>query len=80
MNDESRPLERPRQLHPPTPYHRGRRPPEVHVVLGLEELPVVRVIAGSLEDEIRLRRWLANAVARRRLLDAVLDGLDEIAA
>lgn len=57
-----------------------RRVPELHLVVALEELPVVRVVADSLEDELRLRRWLRSQAARRRLFDALLDGLDEFAA
>ena len=56
------------------------RAPELHLVVALEELPKLFLISESLEDELRLRRWLRTPGARSRLLDAVLDGLDEIAA
>ena len=57
-----------------------RRAPELIFAVALEELPTFRIVADSLEDELRLRRWLRSPGARRRLLDAVLDGLAELAA
>jgi hypothetical protein len=48
--------------------------------MGLEDLPTVRLVAETLEDEIRLRRWLRSTAAKRRLFDALLDGLDDLAA
>lgn len=57
-----------------------RRAPELQLAIALEELPVIRLVADTYEDEVRLRRWLASPAARRRLLDAMLDGLDELAA
>jgi hypothetical protein len=58
----------------------AHRAPELLIAVAVEELPTFRIVADSLEDELRLRRWLRTPGARRRLLDAVLDGLDEIAA
>jgi len=58
----------------------GRRPPALQFVVELEELPAWRVIADCHEDELRLRRWLRNPAVRRRFLDALLDGLDDLAA
>lgn len=57
-----------------------QRAPELVVAVTLEELPTFRIVADSLEDELRLRRWLRSPGARRRLLDAVLDSLAELAA
>ena len=56
------------------------RAPELHLVVALEELPKLFLISESLEDEARLRRWLSNSAARRRLVDALLAGLDKVAA
>jgi hypothetical protein len=58
----------------------GRRATELLFAVTLEELPTFRIVADSFEDELRLRHWLRSPGARRRLLDAVLDGLAEIAA
>jgi hypothetical protein len=57
-----------------------QRAPKLLFAVTLEELPTFRIVADSLEDELRLRRWLRSSGARRRLLDALLDGLDEIGA
>jgi hypothetical protein len=59
--------------------NRRRRAPELHLAVALEELPVIRLVAETHEDEVRLRRWLARPAARRRLFDALLDGLNELA-
>jgi len=64
----------------PQGYRGARRPPELHLTMGLEDLPTVRLVAETLEDEIRLRRWLRSTAAKRRLFDALLDGLDDLAA
>ena len=55
-------------------------------MLGLEEDPVLFVVAANLEDELRLRAWLRRSAAlaelselARRLLDA-LDEVDEASA
>jgi hypothetical protein len=50
------------------------------ITLELEGSPTVRIAADSHEDELRLRKWLQSAGVHGRLLDAVLDGLDELAA
>jgi len=55
-----------------------RRPPALHVVVELEEIPVVRIVADSEADEIRLRRWLQRLSAQRAVADAVADALDEL--
>jgi hypothetical protein len=55
-----------------------RRAPLLLVRVELEELPLAVVLASSAEDEARLRAWLAQPAARRRLLDAVEHALDEL--
>jgi hypothetical protein len=57
-----------------------QRAPELLFAVTLEGLPTMRIVADSFEDELRLRRWLRSPGSRRRLLDAVLDGLNELAA
>jgi hypothetical protein len=38
-----------------------RDPPELHVIVRYEsDRPVVRLVADSHEDELRLRSWLAR--------------------
>lgn len=56
-----------------------RRPPVLLVHIELEELPVVRLFCDTAEDEARLRSWLGRPPARRRLLDALEDVLNELA-
>lgn len=55
-----------------------RRPPLLLVVVELEELPVVRLFCDTLEDEARLRGWLAGSAARRRLMYAVEDAINDL--
>lgn len=52
--------------------------PALHVVVELEELPVVRLVVDSGEDEQRLRAWLDLAATRRRMLDAIDDELERL--
>ncbi len=47
---------------------KGKNPPEIRVLLNLEGHPEVHIVAGSYEDEQRLRIWLERA------------GLDELPA
>jgi hypothetical protein len=57
---------------------RLRRPPALEVVFEFEELPTLRVVAGSRDDEARLLAWVAQPAVQARLRDAVLDGFDRI--
>jgi hypothetical protein len=54
----------------------GRTPPRLEIVVELEELPRLRLVADTFEDEQRLRGWLAHGATRNRLRDAVLDALE----
>ena len=54
-------------------------PPILLVRVELEELPVSILLAGSYEDEQRLRVWLSSPGTRRIVLEAVEDALDELA-
>ena len=80
MNDEAALPGRPDILSYRDCSSDRRRAPGLHLEVALEELPVIRLVAESLEDEVRLRRWLASPAARRRLFNAMLDGLNELAA
>jgi hypothetical protein len=61
------------------PRKADKRPPQLVIVVELEELPRLQVVADTFEDEQRLRRWLAHRSTRRRLADALLDALEEAA-
>lgn len=52
--------------------------PALVVTIALEELPRVQLIAGSLEDEHRLRLYLTSEATRQHIRDAILDALDEL--
>ncbi len=54
-------------------------PPILLVRVELEQLPVSIVIAASAEDETRLRGRLESRGARRSVIQAVEDALDELA-
>jgi hypothetical protein len=47
------------------------------VVIAFEEVPRFRLVAQSLEDEHRLRLWLALAKTQRRAIAALQDALEE---
>jgi hypothetical protein len=53
------------------------RPPQLVVIVELEELPQLRIVADTFEDEMRLRHWLAQHATRRRLQEALLDALEQ---
>lgn len=55
-----------------------RAAPILVVRVELEAIPVAIVHAGSLEDEQRLRAWLASPATRMRILDAIADALDDL--
>ena len=50
--------------------------PRLEVVFELEELPRLAVVAGSYEDEQRLRAWLKRPATCRALTDSLADALD----
>ena len=54
-------------------------PPILLVRVELEELPVSVVVAATAEDEQRLRLWLQSPGARRSIVDAIADCLDDLA-
>jgi hypothetical protein len=54
-------------------------PPQLVIVVELEELPRLRLVANSYEDEWRLRSWLACRATRRGLVDALLDAFEDAA-
>jgi hypothetical protein len=54
--------------------------PALRIVLELEQLPELRLLADSAEDELRLRAWLRRSDVLRRLpelLERLLDDLDD---
>jgi hypothetical protein len=53
--------------------------PILLVRVELEELPVSTAVASCAEDEARLRVWLSTRAARRHVLQAVEDALDQLA-
>jgi hypothetical protein len=53
-------------------------PPILLVRVELEELPVSIILASSAEDEARLHAWLSGPLARRHVLRAVEDALDDL--
>jgi hypothetical protein len=55
-----------------------RAAPILLVRVELEELPVSIVFASTQEDEARLRAWLSGPLARRHVLRAVGDALDDL--
>jgi len=63
----------------PNRDQRSERPtPRLVITCELEELPVADLSADSVEDEIRLRRWLDRAGVRQRLHEHLEDVLDEL--
>ena len=54
--------------------------PELVVRLRLEEKGCAHIIAGSFEDERRLRLWLAHSGALERLREILDELLDEASA
>jgi hypothetical protein len=82
MNDEAALPGRPASvnLNASEGSNTRRRAPALHLAIAFEELPIIRLVADTYEDEVRMRRWLASPAVRRRLFDAMLDGLDDLAA
>jgi hypothetical protein len=53
--------------------------PQLEIYLELEEIPRLRLIADSAEDEARLISWLGRPATRRRIADAIADAIGEAA-
>jgi hypothetical protein len=45
------------------------RPPQLVIVVGLEELPRLRLVADTYDDEQRLRLWLDSSRPIRELVE-----------
>jgi hypothetical protein len=50
--------------------------PRLEIVVALEELPYLRLVAYTAEDEERLRLWLASDAAQDRLRYHIENALD----
>jgi hypothetical protein len=52
--------------------------PALHLVVALEDEPVVRLTADTAENEERLRLWLDHPDVRERLTHALLEALRKV--
>lgn len=58
---------------------RGRSEPRLVVEIPFEARGRVQIVADSFEDELRMRRWLRQALGRRgSLTTAIATWLDEL--
>jgi hypothetical protein len=53
--------------------------PALHLLVTLEDEPVVRLTADSVENEERLRLWLEHPAVQERLTDALIEALRKVA-